>query len=148
MPTQLSDSKLTQTISYNGYGGSTGVSNQVNGKRSYDYNLTYNLIGQITGKTETLADGTSNTWVYGYDDKCRLISVLKNSIQIESYGYDANGNRDFQTNTLRNISGQPAAYKLDDQLQTNGSTQFEYDTNGRLNKKSDGTAIEEYAYSS
>jgi hypothetical protein len=76
LPMQVSDSKLTQTIDYNGYGESTTVSNQVNGKLSYDYSLSCNLIEQITGKTETLADGSSNTLVYGYDDKRRLISVL------------------------------------------------------------------------
>ena len=81
-------------MNYNGYGESNGRNISVNGKRSYDYGLTYNLIGQITGKTEALADGSSNTFVYGYDDKRRLISVLKNTVQVESYDYDANGNRE------------------------------------------------------
>ncbi len=148
LPTQLSDSKLTQTINYNGYGENTSVSNQVNGKRSYDYDLTYNLIGQITGKTEILADGTSNTFVYGYDDKRRLISVLKNNVQIESYGYDANGNRKLKSNTLAGISNQAATFNIADQQLTDGDAQFEYDANGRLSKKSDGTAVEEYSYSS
>jgi RHS repeat-associated protein len=152
LPTQISNSKLNQTMEYNGYGESKGRTTTVNNQRSYDYGLTYNLIGQITGKTETLADGTNNTFVYGYDDKRRLISVLKNNIQIESYDYDANGNRLVKSNTLTGISNQAATFNIVDQQQSDGDTQFEYDANGRLSKKlnpiNGGTAIEEYAYSS
>jgi RHS repeat-associated protein len=130
-----------------------GLPTQVsNSKRTYDYGLTYNLIGQITGKTETLADGTNNTFVYGYDDKRRLISVLKNNIQIESYDYDANGNRELKSSAWSGITDQVATFNIADQQQSDGDTQFEYDTNGRLSKKlnpiNGGTAIEEYSYSS
>jgi YD repeat-containing protein len=62
-------------------------------------------VGQINGKTETLADGTRNAYVYHYDDKRRLITVVKNDIAIESYEYDANGNRKLQTVAARNCSG-------------------------------------------
>jgi YD repeat-containing protein len=139
-------------MEYNGYGESKGRTTSVNNKRTYDYGLTYNLIGQITGKTETLADGTNNTFVYGYDDKRRLISVLKNNIQIESYDYDANGNRELKSSAWSGITDQIATFNIADQQQTDGSTQFEYDANGRLSKKltpiDNGTAIEEYSYSS
>jgi RHS repeat-associated protein len=152
LPTQVSNSKLNQTMEYNGYGESKGRTTTVNNKRSYDYGLTYNLIGQITGKTETLADGTNNTFVYGYDDKRRLISVLKNNIQIESYDYDANGNRELKSSAWSGIIDQAATFNIADQQQSDGATQFEYDTNGRLSKKlspiDGGTAIEEYSYSS
>jgi RHS repeat-associated protein len=130
-----------------------GLPTQVsNSKRTYDYGLTYNLIGQITGKTETLADGTNNTFVYGYDDKRRLISVVKNNIETESYGYDANGNRELKSSAWSGITDQAATFNIADQQQSDGDTQFEYDTNGRLSKKLNpidgGTAIEEYSYSS
>jgi RHS repeat-associated protein len=152
LPTQVSNSKLNQVMEYNGYGESKGRTTTVNNKRSYDYGLTYNLIGQITGKTETLADGTNNTFVYGYDDKRRLISVLKNTVQVESYDYDANGNRELKSSVWSGITDQVASFNIADQQQSDGDTQFEYDTNGRLSKKLNpidgGTAIEEYAYSS
>jgi RHS repeat-associated protein len=152
LPTQVSNSKLNQTMEYNGYGESKGRTTSVNNKRTYDYGLTYNLIGQIIEKTETLADGTNNTFVYGYDDKRRLISVLKNNIQTERYGYDANGNRELKSSVWSGITDQAATFNIADQQQSDGDTQFEYDTNGRLSKKlnpiNGGTAIEEYSYSS
>jgi len=145
-----------QTRTYSTYGENDTVQNRINDKRSYDYTLSYNLVGQINGKTETLADGTRNTYVYHYDDKRRLITVVKNDITIESYEYDANGNRKLQTVAARNITAQAATYNIGDQLEAHGDTRFEYDTNGRLSKKTTTTGegpnvettIELYSYSS
>ena len=156
LPENISDGVSVQDRTYSTYGESDTVQNRINDKRSYDYTLSYNLVGQIDGKTETLADGTSNTYVYHYDDKRRLKTVIKNGSTIESYEYDANGNRELQTVIARNINAQVAGYNIGDQLETNGNTSFEYDTNGRLSKKTTTTGeepdvettIELYNYSS
>jgi YD repeat-containing protein len=162
LPESMSDGVSQQTRTYSTYGENDTVQNRINDKRSYDYTLSYSLVGQINGKTETLADGTTNTYVYHYDDKRRLITVVKNDITIESYVYDANGNRKLQTVAARNITALAATYNIGDQLETNGDTRFEYDTNGRLSKKfvevvttdeegvevSTETHVELYSYSS
>ena len=148
LPESVSDSQFKQLRTYNAFAETTDVTQKVNDKRSYDYSLTYNLVGQITGKTETLFDGTANQFVYGYDEKSRLVSVSKNNVEAERYEYDANGNRLKHSVLARGISEQVTSYNIGDQLQSSGSTQFEYDDNGRLSKKTNGTAIEDYTYSS
>ena len=162
LPENISDGMSVQSRTYSTYGENDTVQNRINNKRSYDYTLSYNLVGQINGKTETLADGTRNTYVYHYDDKRRLITVVKNDTTIESYEYDANGNRKLQTVDARSITALAAIYNIGDQLETNGNTRFEYDTNGRLSKKfvevittdaegaevSTETQVELYTYSS
>ena len=148
LPTQLTDNKLAQTFSYNGYGESNVVTNKVNSKRTYDYSLSYNLIGQIIGKTETLSDGTVNNFEYGYDQRSRLISVKQNSTVVEAYTYDANGNRLTQSNSLRDIQNQTSTHNLGDQITSDGQSSFEYDGDGRLSKKTTGDLVEEYSYSS
>jgi len=162
LPETISDGISIQSRTYSTYGENDAVQNRINDKRSYDYTLSYNLVGQINGKTETLADGTTNAYVYHYDDKRRLITVVKNDTTIESYEYDANGNRKLQTVDARSITAQAATYNIGDQLETNGNTRFEYDTNGRLSKKfiaviesneegievSTETNVELYSYSS
>ena len=156
LPENISDGVSVQNRTYSTYSENDTVQNRINNKRSYDYTLSYNLVGQINGKTETLADGTSNAYVYHYDDKRRLKTVIKNASTIESYEYDANGNRELQSVVARNINAQVAGYNIGDQLETNGNTSFEYDTNGRLSKKTTTTGeepnvetiIELYSYSS
>ena len=85
LPESMSDGMSVQARTYSTYGGNDTVQNRISNKRNYDYTLGYNLVGQINGKTETLADGTTNAYVYHYDDKRRLISVVKNDTAIESY---------------------------------------------------------------
>jgi RHS repeat-associated protein len=162
LPKSMSDGISVQTRTYSTYGENDTAQNRISNKRSYDYTLSYNLVGQINGKTETLADGTTNTYLYHYDDKRRLETVVKNDTTIESYAYDANGNRELQTVDARGIASQVATYNIGDQLETNGNTRFEYDINGRLSKKfidvienneegtqvSTETNVELYSYSS
>jgi hypothetical protein len=52
----MSDGISLQTRTYSTYGENDTVQNRISNKRSYDYTLSYNLVGQINGKTETLAD--------------------------------------------------------------------------------------------
>lgn len=95
-----------------------------------------------------MSDGTVNNFVYGYDQRNRLISVKQNNTTVESYNYDANGNRLTQTNSLRYIQNQTSTYNLGDQIISDGQSSFEYDGDGRLSKKTNGDLIEEYNYSS
>jgi|TARA_R110002073_G_scaffold293075_1_gene458506 YD repeat-containing protein len=49
-------------------------------KAAYSYTLTYNDLGLIVGKSETLHDGSTHQYVYTYDDNRRLKSVMKDSV--------------------------------------------------------------------
>ncbi len=148
LPESVSNGTLAQSRSYNGYGEATSINTSVNNNTIYDYSLTYNDLGKITGKTETLDNGTVNNYEYGYDDKRQLVSVTLNGTEVENYSYDANGNRINQSNSARSINNQSATYNLGDQLQSNGDTTYEYDTDGYLSKKIASNGTTTYQYSS
>jgi RHS repeat-associated protein len=148
LPVSLDDGTLNRTFGYNGHGEVTVVSTELNQAATFDYELTYNKVGQIVGKTETLPDGTVNQYGYEYDDRYRLTEVTKNSQLVEQYQYDANGNRTLATSTERGVSGVSASYNLGDQLQSFGNTSYTYDGNGRLSQKTTGTDVTTYDYDS
>ncbi len=54
--------------------------------------LTYDLIDQLTNKTETIG-GQTNTFGYVYDLAGRLQQVWLNGTLSVTYTYDTNGNR-------------------------------------------------------
>ena len=139
---------LNKTFAYNGHGEVTDVSAQLNQTAVFDYQLTYNKVGQIVGRTETLPDGTVNQYGYEYDGRYRLTRVTKNAQLVEQYQYDANGNRTLVTSTERGVSGVSASYNLGDQLQRQGGTSYTYDGNGRLSQTTTGTSVTAYNYDS
>ena len=64
----------------------------------------------------------------------RLETVTKDSSVVESYGYDLNGTRISETNTLRGIT-RPLSYNDEDHLLTAGSATYTYDLDGLFNRK-------------
>ncbi len=148
LPVSLDDGTLNKTFAYNGHGEVTDVSTELNQAVAFDYELTYNSVGQIVGKTETLPGGVINEYSYMYDDLYRLTGVTKNNQLVERYQYDANGNRTLVTSTERGVSGTTASYNLGDQLQSQGNTSYSYDANGRLNQTTTGTDVTTYDYDS
>lgn len=58
LPKSMSDGVSLHTRTYSTYGENDTVQNSTNDQRSYDYTLSYILVGQIDLKTEALADGT------------------------------------------------------------------------------------------
>jgi RHS repeat-associated protein len=148
LPISLDNGTLNRTFAYNGYGEVTHVSTELNQTAAFGYELTYNSVGQITGKTETLPGGEINEYSYTYDDRYRLTGVTKNSLLVEQYQYDANGNRTLATSTERGVTGTTASYNLGDQLQSQGNTSYTYDGNGRLSQKTTGTEVTTYDYDS
>ncbi|WP_411748432.1 RHS repeat domain-containing protein [Reinekea sp.] len=148
LPTKVEDTALSQTLAYNGYGERTTSQTQFGSAALFDYSLTYDISGTITGKTESLPDGSTQTFVYGYDSRKRLTSVTKNGTVVEQYSYDANGNRSLYSSTERGLSNIASTYNIGDQLSSRGNTQYAYDANGRLSKKTEGTDVTHYQYSS
>ena len=152
LPQQLTDGKLSQNWLWNGYGEATSVQYQLGTQASLGYALEYNSVGQITRKTERQHDGSELVYDYAYDDRYRLVEVKQNGAVVESYGYDANGNRTSHSSLLRGVANQITSYAAGDQLAQSGNAVYSYDANGRLSQKTvtenDVTAVTQYQYSS
>ena len=85
---------------------------------------------------------------YTYDPLGRLETVTKDSALMESYGYDPNGTRTSEINTLRGITGRSLSYSDEDHLLTAGAVTYAYDLDGFLSSKTDGSDMTTYDYSS
>ncbi|WP_348245998.1 RHS repeat domain-containing protein, partial [Salmonella enterica] len=84
---------------------------------------TYDSLGRIVQKTETLA-GITTINQYAYDPAGRLTEVKQNGVTTATYGYDANGNR-------TQVNGAPiATYDAQDRLLTYGANSYTYSANG------------------
>ena len=77
----------------------------------------------------------------------RLLTVNKDGILVEEYQYGLNGNRTYEMNTLRGIS-RSFAYSDEDHLITAGAVTYQYDYDGFLARKTDGSDVTGYDYSS
>lgn len=148
LPEQVSDATLSQTLRYSGYGEPEAVSYRAGEGASYGYQLERDSTGRITARQETQPDGTTTVYSYGYDTRGRLTSVSRNGSLVESYQYDANGNRTLATSLLRGTTGVSAGYTLGDQLQSSGTTSYSYDADGRLAGRTSDGLTTRYQYDS
>jgi RHS repeat-associated protein len=147
----VTDGSLEIGRQYNAYGELTQEASYINGNAVFSYATTRNKIGKIITKTETIA-AQSIQYEYSYDADGRLIKVIKNGNSVETYQYDANGNRT-DTNVNEDdqiINYQGIEYRYDDdgylsnKQDTQGTTTYEYGIFGELKKVElpDGTQIE------
>jgi RHS repeat-associated protein len=89
----ISDANYAQTMANNSYGELGSSILKVNGKEIFSYTVDErNAKGQILKKTER-SGKKEKTYSYTYDDVGRLLAVFQKNKLIESYTYDANGNR-------------------------------------------------------
>ncbi|QKT02705.1 RHS domain-containing protein [Ectothiorhodospiraceae bacterium 2226] len=148
LPTQVSDAALSQTRAYNAYGEPSALAYSLGTAERFAYQLERNAKGQITARTETLPDGSTRQYEYGYDARSRLSTVHRDGVLVEAYQYDANGNRSVYTSALRGRHGVSATYNLGDQLQTSGDSSYAYDANGQLAERTTAGVTTRYHYSS
>ena len=134
------------TRSFNGYGEVEGQGAIVNTQNVASWNLTRDNNGRITQKTES-AEGVTSGYSYTYDPMGRLLTVTKDGVPVEEYRYDPNGTRKYEMNTMRGINGRNFTYSEEDHLLTAGDIQYEYNDNGFLTNKTNGTNITNYVYS-
>jgi RHS repeat-associated protein len=83
-----------------------------------------------------------------YNPMGRLLTVTKDGSPIEEYQYGPNGTRPYEMNTLRGIAGRTMSYSDEDHLLTAGDTSYQYDLDGFLTNKTNGTNLTSYNYSS
>jgi YD repeat-containing protein len=97
----------------------------------YEYNLAGNRVSKTT------------EWsleAYAYDNRDRLVSVTRQGMVTEAYGYDEVGNR------LSSV-GLPAwSYNERNELLSNGESGFSYDPNGNLATKTEAGASWSYEW--
>jgi RHS repeat-associated protein len=151
LPKNVKDGSLEIGRQYNAYGDLTQQATNINGNALFTYDTTRNNLGKIITKTETIA-GQSIQYEYNYDADGRLIEVIKNANTVETYQYNANGNRSDTTVNKDDqvISYQGINYQYDDdgylssKQDTNGTTSYEYGIFGELKKVvlPNGTVIE------
>jgi RHS repeat-associated protein len=147
LPESVTGDSLNLGRSFNGYGEITGQTYSVNSQAIASWNLIRNNNGRITEKTET-ADGTTSHYAYTYDPLGRLRTVTRDGALIEEYRYDLNGTRNYEMNVLRNIMGRTFTYSEEDHLLTAGTATYQYNPDGFLATKTDGTDETLYDYSS
>jgi RHS repeat-associated protein len=146
LPQAVRDGSMNLTRTFNGYGELESESSIVNGQTLNSWNLTRDNAGRIVSKTETL-EGMSSNYVYTYDSMGRLLTVTKDGVLIEEYQYDSVGRRSYEMNVLKGISGRTYSYSDEDHLLSAGETTYQYDADGFLNTKAQGSNITRYNYS-
>jgi RHS repeat-associated protein len=67
---------------------------------------------------------------------------------VEEYQYDPNGTRNYEMNALRGIAERSFTYSDEDHLLTAGTDIYQYDLDGFLVSKTDGSDVTTYDYSS
>lgn len=141
---RLQEGDFEVTFDYNPFGEISQVSVQAPaavGSVLY----TRDILGRITRKTETLG-GTTTDWEYRYDTLGQLIQVLRNDTVIESYAYDAAGNRIGTRNAFVHLGEEDYDYDADHRLLRAGSTHYTYDADGRLATLEAGNGIQRFSY--
>jgi RHS repeat-associated protein len=101
-------------------------------QQRYRLELVRDDAGRITRKTETV-NGAAHTYDYHYDDDGQLLQVERDSVVVEQYTYDANGNR--KTRQLNGGAAETATFADDDRMATRGATAYAYDDAGFLHSR-------------
>ncbi len=104
-------------------------------QNTYSFSVGRIPAGCITGKTETMA-GERTNYTYIYDSMGRLLR------------YDGSGRRNYEMNALRGIAGTTLSYDNEDHLLSFGTTTYQYNLDGFLTSRTQGTAVSTYNYSS
>jgi len=148
LPEKVTGKALNLTRAFNGYGELDGQDFTISGSSLTSWNLApRDDNGRIKDKTETVDSATFN-YAYTYDPMGRLLTVTKDSDLVEEYQYNLTGTRTYEMNVLRGIAGRTFDYSDEDHLLTAGATTYQYDVDGFLTTKTDGTDVTEYDYSS
>ncbi|MBC8233690.1 putative Ig domain-containing protein [bacterium] len=147
LPEAVTGGSLNLSRAFSGYGEVQVQDFTVNSSSLTSWVLGRDDNGRIVQKIETV-DGATANYVYTYDPMGRLLTVIKDSALVEDYQYDANGTRISEVNTLRGIAGRGFAYSDEDHLLTAGDATYQYDLDGFLTTKTQGTDVTTYDYSS
>jgi RHS repeat-associated protein len=147
LPEAVAGGTLNLTRTFNGYGELESENFIVNGNALSSWNLSRGNSGRIISKTETI-EGTNSNYAYTYDSMGRLLTVTRDGTLMEEYQYDLVGRRSYEMNVLGGIFGRTFMYSDEDHLITAGDTAYQYNVDGFLTTKTQGTDVTTYNYSS
>ena len=123
--TATSDGDVTTARTYDGFGGVVSLDANNSTNPLYQASYTRDADGRIT-QAVIDENGVTTTWGYTYDARGRLATVSENGAVVDTYGYDANGNR-------ISVNGQTiATYNADDQLTSYHGVAYTYAPDGSL----------------
>jgi len=134
----LTDGTYTKTTKINRYGELRKVKDNI-----IKVKLFRNKAGQIKRKVEKLTNQRKKVYHYTYDDRGRLTEVKERRNVVESYTYDANGNRQSATVNGTTVT---VSYTLDDNLIVYGQNTYTYDEDGYLQTKTTPNGTTTYTY--
>lgn len=126
---QISDAASSTAYNYDNLARIAGRNHSVNVLPAYATQISYDISGRVTGKTETVS-GVTVTFAYTYDLNGQLTEVRRDGVLVERYTYDLNGNR-----TSRQLGTGPlesANYDSQDRLLQRGTVTYTFDTDGFL----------------
>lgn len=124
-PNQYTDGRHVINIEYDRQGRISRRIHTVEGIVVYDLALNYDATGgRVISRTETVL-GVSRTLTSAFTLDGELSQVQVDGSVVESYSYDANGNREL-------ANGVAAAFNAQDQIQSAGGLTYSFDANGRL----------------
>ena len=136
----IGDGSLDLALAYDDLAQPSGRTFTVKGSQRYQVQLTYDNVGLLTQKVETIA-GTSHTYTYTYDPLGQLLTVSKDGSVVETYTYDAHDNR--TSRKLGNAAVQSASFDGQDRLTTQGGVAYTFDAAGQMT----GLGADTFTYS-
>ena len=152
---QLDTTTLTDVVasySYDAFGDLAGILYEDGGAAVYEVVYTRDSYGRVETKTETL-DGSSTLHCYEYDNADRLADVYDaadslgcTGTNLESYSYDANGNRSVVTNSAGTIGVGGIVTDNQDRLLTHGDVTYAYNEDGQLESRTDTPSGDVWLY--
>ena len=134
----ISDRALKIRIQYDDLGRTIGRTHTIKGQVVYQLRLQYDRLYTILQKQETIL-GTTKTYDYTYDCDSQLVRVKQNGAVVESYVYDANGNR--ISGQVGSAEPQTAKYDAQDRIVALGETTYQFDDDGFMARR-DATSFE------
>jgi RHS repeat-associated protein len=133
---------ISDSRQYNAFGAIENYEVACNSISCFNITYTYDAVGRIIEKIETIEGGEASTYRYTYDDAGQLFEVRDGSdTLLASYTYDANGNR--LTGPGLTIN---AIYDTQDRLLSYGDTTYSYTHTGYLQNKNNASGTTTYAY--
>ena len=130
-PVAVSDDALDLALAYDDGGRQRSRTLTVKGAKRYELNVTRDDAGRITRRVETVA-GTAKTYDYEYWPDGELKTVRNGATVLESYTYDANGNRGGHTYADDDRMTGTHTFDAAGFLVTRGADTFNYADRGEL----------------
>ena len=144
-PVAVADDALDLALAYDDGGRQKARTLTVDGAKRYELNVTRDDAGRITKRVETVA-GTTKTYDYEYWPDGQLKTVRDGATVLESYAYDANGNR--LGHTYADDDRMTGTHVFDQAgfLVSRGADTFSYADRGELQSATVGGKTVTYEY--